>query len=144
MPRPRLPALTLALSLVSGSAAGDEARFIPLGDLPGGVFQSGASAISADGMQVFGGGFASSGAVPFRWTEASGMVALEALPGAIHDVSDDGTVIVGIGKRPGPFQNLMAYRWTESGGLAFLGDLPGGASLSEALGVSSDGSVAVG
>jgi hypothetical protein len=40
---------------VTGRAGeGDTVRFLALGDLEGGTFSSGASAISADGLRVFG------------------------------------------------------------------------------------------
>lgn len=56
-------------------------------------------------------------------------------------VSDDGSVVVGIGDSP---NGTEAFRWTRSGGMIGLGDLPGGLVYSSAFDVSGDGSVVVG
>jgi probable HAF family extracellular repeat protein len=58
-------------------------------------------------------------------------------PYAAHAVSADGLVVVGVRPR-------QAFRWTRDGGMESLGDLPGGSLNSNAVGVSSDGSVVVG
>lgn len=66
------------------------------------------------------------------------------LPGFFFDswatgTSADGAVIVGLGSGP----SERAFRWTASTGMVDLGTPPGG-TLSEAWGVSADGSVVVG
>jgi probable HAF family extracellular repeat protein len=116
---------------------------IGLGTLPGGVFYSGASGVSADGSVVVGensylnGG----GTEAFRWTQATGMVRLGGIFG-VHRasaVSADGSVIVGYDA-----VYKEAFRWTQDTGKVGLGDLPGGSFYSNANGVSADGSVVVG
>ena len=49
---------------------------IGLGDLPGGTFDSFATAMTPDGAAVVGIGTSASGTEAFRWTQASGMVGL--------------------------------------------------------------------
>jgi probable HAF family extracellular repeat protein len=90
-----------------------------------------------------------------RWTERDGTLFLDLLPGQnvayAHDVSDDGSVIVGRNAlfpqssidpqgQPGPDQ---AFRWTEALGTVGLGCLPGD-NASDALAVSGDGTIVVG
>ena len=58
-----------------------------------------------------------------------------------RDVSDDGSVVVGVSNSS---FGSEAFLWTEDGGMAGLGDLPGGNSFSYAQAVSADGSVVVG
>jgi probable HAF family extracellular repeat protein len=121
-----------------------ETGFVGLGDFPGGLFGSWANAVSADGSVVVGLGSievciphfgCGSQSVPFRWTQASGMVRLMiAVPP--WDLSADGSVIVG--------GSGEAVRWTQATGSVGLGDLPGGEVRSSAYGVSADGSVIVG
>ena len=57
------------------------------------------------------------------------------------DLSDDGTVVVGVALSS---QGREAFRWTAETGLVGLGDLAGGAVGSTAVGVSGDGSLIVG
>lgn len=57
-------------------------------------------------------------------------------------VSDDGTVVVGLGKIAD--EVTEAFRWTEETGMVALGDFPGGFHRSRAWGVSADGTVVVG
>ena len=68
-----------ALMLLSATQA---AEFMPLGDLPGGEFNSNSSGVSADGSVVVGSGtVVGDGAndnEAFRWTGATGMVAMES------------------------------------------------------------------
>ncbi len=79
------------------------AGLVGLGDLPGGAFFSQAAAVSADGSTIVGCGTSSGqqafqGQQAFRWTAATGMVALDLLPGWISTcaraVSGDGSVVV--------------------------------------------------
>ena len=63
------------------STAYAAAILTPLGDLPGGVFNSGANAVSGDGSVVVGTGSSASGSQAFRWTAGGGMVGLGFLPG---------------------------------------------------------------
>jgi len=56
-------------------------------------------------------------------------------------VSDDGSVIVGVGDTP---DGDRAFRWTQATGMVSLGILPGGDYSSRASDVSSDGRIIVG
>jgi probable HAF family extracellular repeat protein len=118
----------------------------PLPLLPG-TTQGDASAVSGDGNVVVG---ISDDRRAFRWTPSSGTVALDIPPGKVgsraNDVSADGSVVVGIVVESGAPE---AFRWTASGdmsGLGFLAPPPPGISVavSEAFGVSPDGSAIVG
>jgi probable HAF family extracellular repeat protein len=126
-----------------------ESGMVGLGDLPGGYFQSWASAVSADGNFIVGTGQTDVASQAFRWHTDTGMVAID-LPAGFYgssasDISSDGRVVVGdlfsvtsSGSRDEPFL------WTETTGIQPLGDLPGGAHISSAAAVSADGSIVVG
>lgn len=98
---------------------------LPLGDLPGGIEDSAAMDISADGSVIVGFGTTSFGREPFVWTQADGLRSLGALPTVFslgaqaNAVSADGTVIVGegIGGVGG------AFIWTEETGYRLLMDV---------------------
>ena len=81
----------------------------------------------------------------FRWTQATGMQDLGALPGGswseAYGVSADGSVVVGYAYNAAG--RLRAFRWTQATGMQVLGTLPGG-DRSVALDVSADGSIVVG
>lgn len=131
--------------------------FQGLDDLPGIVFRSEATGVSADGSVVVGVGSSgdpvlfSTRLEAFRWTAVGGMVALGDLPGGkfssrANGVSADGSVVVG-NSISGPGRE--AFRWTATEGMVGLGDLPGGGVggiffRSDAFGVSADGLVVVG
>jgi len=123
---------------------------IGLGDLAGGEYFSGASVVSEDGGIVFGTStsfFSTFTGECFRWTEATGMLPIGALPGipkptcVTNGSSRDGSVVAGWSSSP---KGLQAFRWTESGGMIGLGDLPAGPFHSRANDVSGDGNVLVG
>jgi probable HAF family extracellular repeat protein len=82
-----------------------------------------------------------------RWTEATGVVPLGTGPLATSSdawaISEDGLVAVGSVHNPSGLGYPQAHLWGPAG-RRFLGDLAGGSPYSIALGVSSDGSVAVG
>jgi probable HAF family extracellular repeat protein len=72
-------------------------------------------------------------------------------PGGIvsiaNAVSADGSVVVGYGDEKinsVPYQVYQAFKWTAPTGMVGLGWLPGGRLLSEAYGISPDGSTIVG
>ena len=82
-----------------------------LGDLPDGEFSSAAYAVSGDGKIVVGRAAGPSGPQAFLWTAEQGMQSLGILlrntPSAAQwqltearDISDDATVVVGIGINP--------------------------------------------
>ena len=112
------------------------------GTLLKGGFSSEARDVSNDGTVIVGYGTNSQRSEAFRWTSTGGMVGLGHLDGEgdlqsyANAVSGDGAVVVG---RSGD----EAFRWTQTGGMVGLGTLPG-LSVSEARGVSDDGTVVVG
>jgi probable HAF family extracellular repeat protein len=129
------------------------AEFIPLGDLPGGEFQSSGNGVSADGTVVVGrsnsdfDGKDDGDTEAFRWTSETGMVGLGDFPGGryrsrAYGVSADGSVVVGQGSDE--TFDIEAFRWTIIDGMERLGDSCCGVDDSEARGVSADGNVLVG
>jgi probable HAF family extracellular repeat protein len=125
------------------------AFFQGLGDFPGGSFESGASAVSADGSVVVGYGTTAAGQQAFRWTKNTGMVSLGKLPDSsfkknwANSISADGTVIVGSGDPGSGWDSYKGFRWTQDSGMVLIGSLDGSARY-EAWGVSANGSVIVG
>ncbi len=138
-----------------------QSGMLGLGDLPGGLFDSDASGISADGSMVVGSSavetVSSHGEPPFRtlyrafrWTQGQGMISLGRLRNSdttsvANDLSADGSVVVGMSGEH-PFREAEhgeAFRWTQGSGMVGLGELPG-YSYSHASSVSADGSVIVG
>ncbi len=89
-----------------------ETGMVSLGQLPGGSTSSTASAISGNGAIIVGLANTPSGNEVFRWSQNAGMQSLNtllkeegvALDGfnlyQLSDISDDGTVIVGVGEDP--------------------------------------------
>lgn len=75
----------------------------PLGDLPGGLLDGTATAVSANGVYIAGASSSAASGLfarePFRWSATSGMRGLGLLPGYgsydARGISSDGTVIVG-------------------------------------------------
>lgn len=131
---------------------------ISLGTLPGASLQrSGANAISADGRTVVGySADATSAGVPMFWREAGGMKAPHMPGGAtwgqLLAVSADGEVMVGSVQRPPSTALTLAFRWDRVAGsrdmktyLLSLGlTQVSGWILSDAVGISADGTVIVG
>jgi probable HAF family extracellular repeat protein len=113
-------------------------HFIGLGDLPGGVANSTAYGVSADGTTVVGCGNSATGLEAFRWTRVRGMAGL-GFPEAFA-VSADGSMVVGYRHN---VKQAEPVRWTRETGTVCLGKL-----IDEchglANGVSADGSVIVG
>jgi probable HAF family extracellular repeat protein len=113
--------LCVAGSLVlCGSAAPALAgvTFTPLGDLPGGLFDSIARGVSDDGSVVAGQSMTEGGlAAGFRWSTAGGMSPLptpEGWPVAdCLDISGDGSTMLGTGVTSSGLKNhLAAVYWT--------------------------------
>src|SRR5687767_6257395 len=96
-------AVVVLCVLVGGSRARGQASLTPLGDLPGGGFESRAFGVSSDGSTVVGYSRTSPTRVEaFRWTRTAGMVGIDDLPGGGSEsgasgVSADGSVVVGGG-----------------------------------------------
>jgi probable HAF family extracellular repeat protein len=110
---------------------------VGLGDLPGGIFLSQATAVSADGSVVAGLSQGGPTYNAFIWTQAMGMVPLSTRESSAVGISANGRVVVGQDPSTEPF------RWTQETGMVGLGHLPG-AHTSAALAVSADGSIIVG
>jgi hypothetical protein len=111
---------------------------VGLSRLPG-HFSSYAYGVSADGTTIVGDSSAISFSEAFRWTAGAGIVGLGHPSGSSSwagDASANGESIVG-------YYDDQAFRWTNTVGQP-LGELPSGVIFSEALSVSSDGSMAVG
>jgi uncharacterized membrane protein len=145
MPRVVLLLLTVFLLAAPVTGGGPTATFIPLGDLPGGGFDSYAAAVSRDGTTVVG---RSISAPPmgfdqpyeaYRWTATTGMIGLGDLDGGTaesfaHAVSSNGAVVVGT-------TDTGAFRWTQAAGMELFEDATGELVLLRPTGVSDDGSV---
>jgi len=105
--------------------------------------RSSANDVSADGSVVVGWKEGLSNFEAFRWTEGTGMVGLGTVNGAVQSlaeaVSADGQTVVGRTDTEG-------FRWTAATGMSGLGDLGGSLPypVSEAYGISANGSVIVG
>jgi probable HAF family extracellular repeat protein len=134
----------LTLASISPSLAA--VRFYTLGDLPGGTFESAATAVSADGSLVVGNSNSSKSQFEaFRWTKATGMVSLPNLP--------TGTVLRG-GSASADLRHLAANvegsnpsegaLWTLGVGTVSVADLPGGGVLNFVTGISPGGTIVVG
>src|SRR6266511_2244185 len=83
----------LMLAIATKQAFAD---FIPLGDLPGGEFNSVALGVSADGHVVVGQSSSILGFEAFHRSQVDGMLSLGAAPNsAAAATSVDGSVIVG-------------------------------------------------
>jgi len=96
-------------------------------------------AISADGLTIVGLRNSNcSGYYGAVWT-FNGLATPSNAIEVCYDVSANGSAVVGVTAN---FGELRAFRWTPTGGIVNLGTL--GGNLSEALGVSADGSIVVG
>ncbi len=156
----KLRPLTALLAVSVAPALFADLKFTPTGQLTGGTYNY-ANGLSADGSTLVGRG--NSSAVGYEqgyvWTANGGMQGIGDLAGgpagagsAARAVSADGSVVVGYGTaagRPIPTggstaQTQEAFRGTEAGGMVSLGILPGSYLGTDALAVSSDGSVVVG
>jgi probable HAF family extracellular repeat protein len=149
-----LVVVNLLVGMASGALApAGPPRLISLGNLPGEEMHSTACAISPDGQIVAGYSGNNLIVEAFRWTQADGIVSLGDLPGwdvlsIAADASNNG-VIVGrghssnVGPSPSSY-DFEAFRWSPAGGMVGMGDLPGSPFVSEAWGVSADGTVIVG
>lgn len=153
LPEPDFSINLYGSALVRANSISSDA-FTPLGDLPGGVFSSGANGISADGSVVVGygsdGSSFSKDAV--RWDNGV-IVRLshlldgtypcqECLVAEAISVSDDGSVVVGDSTYSGN-PDRVAARWADDG-IQNLGLGPFVGDNSRAESVSGDGSIVVG
>jgi uncharacterized membrane protein len=141
---------TQAFLWEEGSIAG----MVPLGDLPGGAFESHAWSSSEDGSVVVGYSAAAKGIEAFRWTVDDGMVSLGNVPGSYAtDVSADGSVVVGYAESTGP-GGFDGFIWTQADGMrnfqtvlmnehGLAGELAGW-HLDSAVAITPDGRTIVG
>jgi probable HAF family extracellular repeat protein len=128
--------LTAALAL---PAAAQTPSFQGLGQMPGAVFGTYASAISADGSTILGYGWVSSSTVQaYRWRVADHYRLLDPPGSSAYfgsgAVSRDGSVIVGENPQGNQF---AAFRWTAAFGLMTL-------PMNIAAAVTADGSMVAG
>jgi probable HAF family extracellular repeat protein len=112
-----------------------------LGDLPGGLDQSEATAINNLG-HVAGFGRSAVNYEAFFWTPDTGLIGLGFLPGGV--VSDawginDQDQVVGVSYDFGP--SWEAFLWDPDIGMIGLGDLPGGQHASTAYDINNAGTV---
>lgn len=107
-----------------------------LGDISGGMTLSLGLGMSADGSVVVGRSWSATGPVWFRWTPSGGMINLGDANFA-NDVSADGSIIVGNSR------NGKAMIWSAETSIIEMGPSLG-FQAKEALGVSRDGTAAVG
>lgn len=145
-----LIAAALAAANTSTPVASAQSAFEGLGDLPGGVFESRAQGVSADGSVVVGISISASGVEAFRWVENGNpkMVGLGDLPGRTFRsqawaVNANGAVVTG---QSDGSNNFKAYRWTiGSGSMAEIsGIVPPPDAACCGFGVSGDGATVVG
>lgn len=119
-------------------------EFIRLGDLPGGEFDSAATAVTDDGKVACG--YSDSGGdrwEAFRWTQAEGIVGLGEISGGMFGsvctaLSADGDIAVGYSNTA---TGLEAFRWSSATGLVGLGGFPIESNASD---ISADGQAIVG
>jgi uncharacterized membrane protein len=142
--------------LVAPSIALAEPIFEGLGDLPGGFYDSRASAISEDGVAVAGMSWSEApdwdngplGFEAIRWDEDTGIQRLGGLPerpdSQALDVTASGAVVVGWARWANNASEARAFRWTAVEGMADLGVFSSDVGLSIAAAVSSDGNTIVG
>ena len=129
--------------------AAGQAKFIPLGALPGSWFTSSASDVSADGTVVVGRTLASgtSNSQAFRWTEVDGILSLGAIPDGYasyaNKISRDGRAVIGDTSVIGSSGGSHSFRWTQETGMQELGILVDFPTMTVSA-VSRDGAVVVG
>lgn len=140
--------LVCSVFSILAQAAG-EARFLPLGALPGSSFTSSAYDISTDGSVVVGKTLASgtSNTQAFRWTEVEGLLSLGATPNGYGStaskVSRDGSTAIGDMSVAGSSGGGHVFRWTQETGMLEIGILANFPYMA-ASGLSRDGRVVVG
>lgn len=116
----------------AGEAFREEAGFREyLGDLPGGLFESSARAVSPDGLMIVGEGSTQTHvhdellvtSRAFRWTRNGGLVGLEGwFSSDAKDISLSKLVIAGDGQRESG-EPRDSFRWTPSRGMESVTDL---------------------
>ena len=148
--------LAMTLCVAAEAKPAKRASFQGLGDLPGGIFASTASDVSADGSTVVGSSviepvpedmFGDNTLEAFRWTQDGGMQGLGDLPGGIFfsgatKVSADGLIVVG-GSNSFGFRG-KPFRWTQQNGIQMLTGIVERGQSYNVSGVSADGSIVVG
>jgi probable HAF family extracellular repeat protein len=134
---------------ITPSCFPQHASFQGLSDLSGGIFESVAQGISADGSVVVGTGMTTLGKQAFQWTQSRGMVSLGNIPDSsfkesrAYNTSTEGKVIVGSGDLGSGWNSYKGFCWTRDSGMVKMGSLHG-SSRYEVWAVSVDGSILVG
>jgi len=131
----------------------ENAGFMRIGDLPGGILQSTGTDISGDGRVIVGTSVSSRGTEAYRWTALTGMAGLGDVSGGTFSsgargVSQDGWRIVGQGNDE---NGAAAFLWDPIQGTRSLRnvlkdygfDLPGW-TFGSANDISADGRTIVG
>jgi uncharacterized membrane protein len=110
-----------------------------------------ASVMTSDGSTILGWCDGMSGGdFMFRWTQASGMIAVPSPPGLPSDrwtgITDDGSVAIGYATpADGDDTHVaQAFRWTQATGAVGLGTLPGAHGSDTYGGMTSDAKTFVG
>jgi probable HAF family extracellular repeat protein len=128
-------------------ATAEPASFMGLGDIPGGVFGSFATDVSADGSVVVGkGNIGVNSSEAFRWTASTGMIGLGNVPSPVSSfsvatgVSANGQSVSGVGSE---IIQSKAAKWIAGSGMIDLGS-PTPLQSARAEAISGDGQVIVG
>lgn len=141
-----LTGLALVFSL---AALRDEpkpvATFRGLGYFKGGIDDSKAYGVSADGKTVVGTSYTKFGPEAFMWTAKDGIKGLGVLFEPVHiseatAISPDGSAVVGYSY---DLQGKVAFKWTEKDGMVSLGRFRGAIDTT-ATAVSDSGGTIVG
>lgn len=114
-----------------------------------GVLGSIATAMSDDGKYIAGTRYNGDSNEAFIWTAETGAIGMgDLVPFPFNsrpeDMSDDGTVVVGLGSLATNRSTIEAFRWTAETGMQALGLLNTDDGSSAAEFVSSDGSTVFG
>lgn len=121
-----------------GACVNEGCQLIPLGDLPGGTFESDAFAVSDDGWTVTGSSQIANGVdAAFRWKPATGMVQLGTGSAGLA-ISANGSRVVGVSGSFGAPQSQIGFREVSGGFESY----PGAASI--VWSVTPDGGTSVG
>lgn len=145
--RSLLPSVLLT-SLLAAPAAAGNARFVGIGDLPGGTYGSQGCMVTDSGI-VYGEANGPDGTEAVLWTEAGGLVPLGDLPGGLYvshawSGAEDGSIAAGFSDTP---LGEEAMVWTSAAGMQRLADLVLPSVFTrfvQVRGGSSDGRFAVG
>jgi uncharacterized membrane protein len=141
--------LALLVAMAAGGVVHGQVSFTGLGDLPGGLFYSWGSSVSADGRAVVGRSNGVAGSVAsyhaIRWTREGGMEAVSlpaqwAFGSYAVGTSQDGSVVAG-NAFVSAASTTEPFVWTPGGVTLLVGPVNG---FGRANRVSADGTTVVG